>query len=134
LTVAYLELDDILAIASVVLGLDTDALIRVTDLGLADSAVSRPHASFDGQEFYPTVAEKAATLLFGIARNHAFVDGNKRVAVLATLQFLNLNNHDLDLQPPEEAYKTISGVAAGTISLDELTAWIATRIEDFDDS
>jgi hypothetical protein len=77
--VIYLELDDI---AGIVLDLDTDALIRVTDLGLADSAVSRPNASFDGQEFYPTIA----------------------------------------------------GVAAGTISLDELTAWIATRIEGFEGS
>ena len=129
----YLELGDLLAIAGEVLELEADALARVTDLGLADSAVSRPNASFDGQEFYPTIAAKAATLLFGIARNHAFIDGNKRVAVLATLQFLNFNGHDLDLQPPEEAYKTIAGVAAGTITLDDLTTWMIERIEDLVD-
>jgi death-on-curing protein len=111
--VIYLELGDLLAIASEVLGLEADALIRVTDLGLADSAVSRPHASFEGEEFYPSIGAKAATLLFGIARNHAFIDGNKRAAVLATLQFLNSNGHDLNLDPPEQAFKTITGAAAG---------------------
>ena len=129
----YLELGDLLAIAGEVLGLEADALIRVTDLGLADSAVSRPHASFEGEEFYPSIEAKAATLLFGIARNHAFIDGNKRVAVLATLQFLNSNGHDLNLDPPEQAFKTITGVAAGTITLDDLTTWITERLETFDD-
>jgi death-on-curing protein len=75
--VIYLELDDLLAIASEVLELEVDTLIRVTDLGLADSAVARPQASFGGEEFYQR-------LLFGVARNHAFIDGNKRVAVLVS--------------------------------------------------
>ena len=81
----YLELDEVLAIACEVLGLEVDALVRVTDLGLADSAVARPRASFGGEEFYPSIEAKAASLLFGLARNHAFIDGNKRIAVLSTL-------------------------------------------------
>lgn len=129
----YLELDDVLAIASEVLGLEVDVLLRVTDLGLADSAVSRPQASFAGEEFYTTIESKAATLLYGVARNHPFIDGNKRVAVLAALQFLNLNGFDLDLTTPEEAYKTIAGVAAGTVTLDILTSWIAARLEQMPD-
>ena len=80
----YLELDDVLAIACEVLGLEVDALVHVTDLGLADSAVARPRASFTGEEFHPTVEAKAASLLFGLARNHAFIAGNKRVALCAT--------------------------------------------------
>lgn len=129
----YLELDDLLAIASEVLGLEVDVLLRVTDLGLADSAVSRPQASFAGEEFYTSVEAKAATLLFGVARNHPFIDGNKRVAVLAALQFLNVNGHDLDLTPPEETYKMIAGVAAGTITLEALTTWLAGRLEPMPD-
>lgn len=125
----YLELDDLLAIASEVLGLEVDVLLRVTDLGLADSAVSRPQASFAGEEFYTSVEAKAATLLFGVARNHPFIDGNKRVAVLAALQFLNMNGLDLDLTPPEEVYKTIAGVAAGTVTVEALTTWITARLE-----
>lgn len=130
----YLELDDVLAIASEVHGLEVDVLLRVTDLGLADSAVSRPQASFAGEEFYTSIEAKAATLLFGVARNHPFIDGNKRVAVLAALQFLNINGLDLDLTPPEEAYKMIAGVAAGTITLEALTTWMAGRLEPMPDA
>ena len=125
----YLELDDVLAIACEVLGLEVGALVHVTDLGLADSAVARPRAGFAGEEFHPTVEAKAASLLFGLARNHAFIDGNKRVAVLATLQFLNTNGYDLDLLPVEEAYKTIVKVASGNLSVDDLTDWIRDRIK-----
>ena len=110
----YLELDDVLAIACEVLGLEVDALVRVTDLGLADSAVARPRAGFGGEEFYPTIEAKAASLLFGLARNHAFIDGNKRIAVLATLQFLNSNGFDLDLSPTEESFETVVQVASGS--------------------
>ncbi len=124
----YLELDDVLAIACEVLGLEVDALMHVTDLGLADSAVARPGAGFAGEEFYPTVEAKAASLLFGLARNHAFIDGNKRVAVLATLQFLNANGYDLDLLPVEEAFKTVVQVASGDLSVDDLTDWIRLRV------
>ena len=66
----YLELDDVLAIACEVLGLEVHALLHVTDIGLADSAVARPQAGFAGQEFHPTVEAKAASLLLGLARNH----------------------------------------------------------------
>ena len=124
----YLELDEVLAIACEVLGLEVDALVRVTDLGLADSAVARPRANFDGKEFYRSVEAKAASLLFGLARNHAFIDGNKRIAVLATLQFLNENGFDLNLSPTEEAFKTVVQVAAGHLRLEDLTDWIRDRI------
>lgn len=129
----YLELDDVLAIGCEVLGLDADALVRVTDLGLADSAVARPRAGFQGEEFYPTIEAKAASLLYGLARNHAFIDGNKRVAVLATLQFLNGNGLDLDLSPIEEAFKTAVSVASGDLSLEDLTDWIQQRIGPLED-
>ena len=124
----YLELDEVLAIACEVLGLEVDALVRVTDLGLADSAIARPRASFGGEEFYPSIEAKAASLLFGLARNHAFIDGNKRIAVLSTLQFLNENGQDLDLSPAEEAFKTVVQVASGSLTLEDLTDWIRDRM------
>ena len=55
------------------------------------------------------------------------------MAVLAALQFLNVNGLDLNLSPPEEAYKVIAGVAAGTVTLEVLTAWIAARLEPLPD-
>lgn len=125
----YLELDDVLAIACELLGLEVDTLVRATDVALADSAIARARAGFAGQEFYPTVEAKAASLLFGLARNHAFIDGNKRIALLATLQFLNANELDLNLLPVEETYKTIVQVASGNISMEDLTNWIRDRIK-----
>ena len=124
----YLELDDVLAIACEVLQLETDEILRVTDLGLADSAVARPRAGFGDEEFYPTIEAKAASLLFGLARNHAFIDGNKRIAVLATLQYLNSNGLDLDLAPVADAFRTVIRVASGDLPLEELTAWIRGRL------
>ena len=124
----YLELDDVLAIACEVLQLESDDILRVTDLGLADSAVARPQAGFGEQEFYPTIEAKAASLLFGLARNHAFIDGNKRIAVVATLQFLNSNGLDLDLAPVEEAFTTVIQVASGELTLEGLTSWIRGRL------
>lgn len=126
----YLELGDLVAIASRVLGLEVDAVLHIADLGLADSALARPQASFSGEEFYTEPSTKAAALLFGIARNHAFLDGNKRIAVVATLQFLNLNGLDLDLDPPEEAYDIIAGTAAGDVTQEKLAEWIAGRLRD----
>ena len=125
----YLELDDVLAIACEVLDLQVDEALRVTDLGLADSAIARPRAGFGDEESYPTIEAKAASLLFGLARNHAFIDGNKRIAVLATLQFLNSNGFDLDLSPAEEAFETVIQVASGHLTLENLTAWIGNRLE-----
>lgn len=49
--------------------------------------------------------------------------------MLAALQFLNMNGLDLDLMPPEEVYKTIAGVAAGTVTVEALTTWITARLE-----
>ncbi len=124
----YLELGDLIAIASTVLELEVDATLRIIDLGLADSAIARPQASFAGEEFYPTMAAKAASLLFGLARNHAFVDGNKRIATVSTLQFVNLNQHDLDLTPDEEAFEVVVAVASGSMIQDKLVEWIEPRL------
>ena len=57
------------------------------------------------------------------------MDGTKRIAVLATLQFLNVNDYDLDLPPVEEAYNTIVRVASGNLSLGDLTDWIRDRMK-----
>lgn len=128
MTVRYLELGDLIAIASSVLELELDTVFRIVDLGLAESALARPQSSFDGNEFYESVADKAAVLLHGIARNHAFLDGNKRVAVMATLEFLGVNGYELDLKPPSEAYEVIAAVAAGELQLEKFTEWVGARI------
>ncbi|MER7998562.1 MULTISPECIES: type II toxin-antitoxin system death-on-curing family toxin [unclassified Streptomyces] len=69
---------------------------EVRDYGLLDSALTRPQSSVFGQDAYPDVWRKAAALMESLARNHALVDGNKRLAWYATWVFLHLNGHPLD--------------------------------------
>jgi death-on-curing protein len=63
------------------------------DFGLLESAVMRPQTTVFGEDAYPTVLDKAGALMHSLARNHAFVDGNKRTAVVATLLFLEVNGY-----------------------------------------
>ena len=84
----------------------------VSDIGLLDSAAHRPTTSLYGQEAYPCIDEKAAVLLESIVRNHALVDGNKRLGWLAVVVFYGLNGIDLDA-PDDEAYGLVIEVASG---------------------
>ena len=89
----------------------------VQDLGLLDSACHRPQAGFFGQEAYPALAAKAAALMHSLACNHALVDGNKRLALLATVVFLRINGYTLDLTDGE-AFDLTMSVAAGQLDAD----------------
>lgn len=83
----YLDLEDLLAIAE-------DAIsgrVLVADHGLLQSALARPQTSVFGQDAYPDLHVKAAALLHSLVSNHALVDGNKRLAWLATFVFLDIN-------------------------------------------
>lgn len=83
----YLDAEDLVDIASVVLG----APPKVRDYGLLASAAARPVATIFGQEAYPDLASKAAALLHSICCNHALIDGNKRLAWAAAMVFITLN-------------------------------------------
>jgi death-on-curing protein len=85
----YLTVEEVLEINAEVMGEGH----TLRDIGLLESAVARPQASAFGADAYPDLASKAAALLHSLVLNHAFVDGNKRTAVLATLVFLNLNGY-----------------------------------------
>jgi death on curing protein len=91
------------------------------DLGLLESALARPLNKFAYGE--TDLAALAAAYAFGIARNHPFVDGNKRAAFGAMIVFLGLNEIDLDV-PPEAATAIILDMAAGEIDEDGLTRWL----------
>lgn len=67
----------------------------IADLGLIQSAVNRPQATFGGKELYPTIHDKAAALVESLVQNHGFVDGNKRVGAYALGLFLELNGYRL---------------------------------------
>jgi death-on-curing protein len=85
----YLALPELLNLAQR-LGAD-----EVRDYGLLESALARPKASVFGQDAYPDLWQKTAALMESLARNHALVDGNKRIAWYATWVFLQINGHAL---------------------------------------
>src|SRR5688500_18340826 len=95
----------------------------VRDPGLLDSAAARPRSSAFGADAYPTIELKAAALLHSVARNHALVDGNKRLAWLATAVFLDLNQRATDLDD-DAVFELVVDVAAGL----EDVAVIADRL------
>lgn len=116
----YLDLDDVLHIARRTL---RDVAIR--DIGLLESAVARPAASAFGADAYPRLHDKAAALVHSVARNHALVDGNKRLALATLVAFLGVNGERLTLDN-DGAYDLIVAIAAG--ELDEV-ADIAARLD-----
>jgi death-on-curing protein len=93
-------------------------------MGLLESALARPQASAFGEDAYPTLDEKAGALLHSLARNHALVDGNKRLALAGLLVFYGMNGRRLTLTN-DEAYDVVIDVASG--QLDDVPA-IAERL------
>lgn len=94
----YLTVDDVLRINRSVLYGDYEIGEEVfADLGLLDSAVMRPQQSAFGEDAYADIHMKAGALLHSLARNHAFVDGNKRTALLAVVMFYAMNGWLLTL-------------------------------------
>lgn len=106
----YLTVEQALRIARAAVG----GPIYVRDIGLLDAAVHRPRTSVLGQDAYPDLLTKAAALLHSLARNHPLVDGNRRLAWLATYVFLAKNNVVLEADD-DPAYDLVVAVATGTI-------------------
>ena len=105
----YLTLAELLHVAERTLG---EVLVR--DYGLLESALARPQTSVFGNDAYPTIEQKAAALLHSLARNHALVDGNKRLALAGTVAFLGVNGRRLTLDN-DEAYDLVISVATGEV-------------------
>jgi death on curing protein len=119
--VIFLNLEELLHVAEKALGGEP----KVRDHGLLESALARPQASAFGEDAYRGVHEKAAALLHSLARNHALVDGNKRLALAGTIAFYGLNGMRLTLTN-DEAYGLVIDVAGGC--LDDVPA-IASVLE-----
>jgi death on curing protein len=108
--VIFLDLESLLHVATRTLG--ADPVVR--DYGLLESALARPQASAFGEDAYPGAHAKAAALLNSLARNHALVDGNKRLALAAAIAFLGMNDIRLTLTN-DEAYELVINVATGLL-------------------
>ena len=100
--------------------------LGVRDEGLLESALARPQHKFAYSE-KADWATLAAAYAFGLAKNHGFVDGNKRVAFMAAYVFLGLNGYDLDAEEPD-IVTTMEGVAASKRTEAALVKWFRTHI------
>jgi len=118
----YLSVDDLLEIAAGVLG-----EFDVRDQGLLASAAARPQTSAFGDDAYPTFAGKAAALMHSIARNHALVDGNKRLAWAATRTFCLLNGRDLAFTV-DDAEELVQSVARGELDASDIERVLVDHI------
>jgi death-on-curing protein len=101
---------------------ETGGTLGIRDMGLLEAAVARPQATFAGEDLYPDVYTKAATLMFGLINNHPFVDGNKRVGVAAAGLFLVRNGLQLTASNEEVERFTLE-VAQGSVSVAQIAAW-----------
>lgn len=107
----YLTLDEILGVAARVI--DGDVLLR--DAGLLEAAVARPRTTVFGADAYPDLHSKAAALLLSLCKNHALIDGNKRLALAATIVMLGVNGWTLTLTN-DEAYDLVIAAACGELT------------------
>ncbi|MDO8270283.1 MAG: type II toxin-antitoxin system death-on-curing family toxin [Candidatus Levybacteria bacterium] len=100
----------------------------VRDIGLMESAVARPQASYDGNDLYESIFDKAAALLQSLLKNHPFVDGNKRTALSSAAIFLQLNGYGLINSHNEEIEFAVS-VDNQHLSLEEISDWLKKNSE-----
>lgn len=121
----YLSLSELVYIAERATGGE----VAVRDPGLLESAAGRPQATAFGRDAYQGLDAKAAALVHSLARNHALVDGNKRLALSALIAFYGLNGRRLTLTN-DAAYELIMRIAAGELdSAEEIAAVLATVTE-----
>ena len=103
--------------------------VEVRDHGLLESALARPQASVFGEAAYPALEQKAAALMHSLVRNHALIDGNKRLGLAATIAFLGVNGRRLTLTN-DEAYDLVMAVATGRLDdIDEIAAALTAGSE-----
>ena len=98
----------------------------VRDLGLWESAVARPQATFDRQELYPDILEKAAALMESLINNHPYVDGNKRTGIACAVLFLQQNGVSFSARNTDLEKFTLR-VASSNAGHPEITKWLRKR-------
>lgn len=115
--VRYLDVESLVLLADLAVGAEA----QVRDLGLLSSAAARPASGFGDFEAYSSLFEKAAALLHSLVRNHALVDGNKRLGWTATVVFCDINGVVIDA-PDGEAYDLVIAVAEGRLDVPDIAA------------
>ena len=104
----------------------TGGMDGIRDENLLDSALKSPFQTFDGNELYPDIFDKASQLCYSLVENHPFADGNKRIGVHLTLLFLKLNNENIEYSQAELIDFGLN-IASGKMNKDDIKAWILTH-------
>ena len=123
----YLTIDEVLEIYRRVMQ-QAGGNVGIRDIGALESAVAQPRMTFDQEDLYPTIVEKASALGFSLIQNHPFVDGNKRTGHAAMETFLVLNGYEIDA-PVDEQVRIILQVAAGEAKRETFTEWLRLHIQ-----
>jgi death-on-curing protein len=125
-----ITLEDLVLIGELVLGIPAETLLRTMDVGLAESALAAPFATFGGHDFYDEPAVQAAVLASRLMRNHPLVDGNKRLALVTMIEFLRRNgcNWPAALDQDEVA-ETFEKVAARETPEQQFAAWVRSKLD-----
>lgn len=119
-----------LGIAEAVTGIDAVTLTRVSRGDLLDSALHAPQAGYGNVDIYPSLIEKAAVLCVRITQNHPLPDGNKRLAWISMVLFLEINDVLLDVEE-DDAVHTMNAVAAKQVNETQLASWLSVRLRNF---
>ncbi|MDY3720976.1 MAG: type II toxin-antitoxin system death-on-curing family toxin [Treponema sp.] len=104
----------------------TGGMDGIRDENLLDSALKSPFQTFDGNELYPDIFDKASQLCYSLVENHPFADGNKRIGVHLTLLFLKLNNENIEYSQAELIDFGLN-IASGKMNKDDIKAWFLTH-------
>ena len=118
----YLTEEQVLFIHSRLID-ETGGVHGVRDLGLLQSAVSRPKATFGSEDLYPDICHKAAALMESLIKNHPFIDGNKRTGITSAGIFLIMNHYSLETSQKELEVFTLD-IATGKTSFEDIVEWL----------
>jgi len=124
----YLTVGEVLEIYSQVMK-QSGGGVGIRELGALESAVAQPRMTFNGDELYPTIVEKASALGFSLIQNHPFIDGNKRAGHAAMESFLMFNGYEISANADEQV-DVILGVASGKIERNTFTEWLKNHVVD----
>lgn len=122
----YLSLGEVVILHRAVVA-ESGGADGIRDLGALESSLAQPRATFGGIDLYPSLIDKAAAVGYGLAMNHPFIDGNKRIAHAAMAVFLELNGSRIDAAVDDQE-RLMLDLAAGLIERAALVTWLSGRV------
>jgi death on curing protein len=124
--VRYLSLGEVLELHRMILR-QSGGMSGLRDSDALESALAQPHMTFGGEDLYPSLAEKAASLGFSLIMNHPFLDGNKRIGHAVMETFLVLNGYEVQATTDEQE-EIVLRLAAGQLDRATFTDWLRSHI------